>query len=347
MSTSALRNQSMECWKLVASFFVVSTHVRFPGAFGTLICSLAGFSMPLFFAISGYFNFQAPSAKVGRRLVHILKLNLWAFLVHVLWGCFVTEYYHGSSISYLRSLTPNPGWPAMMLTVNEHPFFEQANEHLWYLIAIAVCYAIFWFYTRFFENHSISYRPLYTVGVFLLLCNLLIGEFSSACGIDNHYLLIRNGLTLGFPMFTLGLFLREYQQRILENFRLTPLRLSLLVAAFSLLALMEGQAVGDGFLIGNILTVMAIVLLAGSNPVIDRGCPIRKRLFAAFGPLSTIVYILHSIVLEGYELFLQEPLGLLFPTLEYALRPVTIIVITLLCGFVYLGLKSHVSHIRK
>ena len=79
------RNQSMECCKLVASFFVVFIHARFPGDLGGLMDCLGHFAVPLFFMISGYFNYRASGEDVTRRTIHIVKLLLLGTGAFLFW----------------------------------------------------------------------------------------------------------------------------------------------------------------------------------------------------------------------------------------------------------------------
>lgn len=50
------RNQAMECFKMIAAVLVVILHVPFPGKWGGIVTCLANFAVPVFFAITGYFN---------------------------------------------------------------------------------------------------------------------------------------------------------------------------------------------------------------------------------------------------------------------------------------------------
>ena len=62
------RNLSIECAKLIASFFVIFIHIPFPGTVGHGINCAARCAVPLFFAVSGYFSYRTPCGKLAKRL---------------------------------------------------------------------------------------------------------------------------------------------------------------------------------------------------------------------------------------------------------------------------------------
>ena len=56
-ANARVRNQAMECFKMVAAIFVVFLHVPFPGKTEGWMLILANSAVPLFFAITGYFKY--------------------------------------------------------------------------------------------------------------------------------------------------------------------------------------------------------------------------------------------------------------------------------------------------
>ena len=80
------RNQSMDCFKFVASLAVVLIHISFPGSVGALFTAIGSIAVPIFFAITGYFNYSASRASVARRLKSIVKLYLLPLRQLPLWG---------------------------------------------------------------------------------------------------------------------------------------------------------------------------------------------------------------------------------------------------------------------
>lgn len=123
------RNQSMECCKMIAAILVVFLHVEFPGTIDGFVKCFSCFAVPMFFAISGYFNYGANQKQLSRRLKHLLQLYLIAILANLVWGCFATEYNGGSTIAFLRTYLPDLGEWAKWLFFQLDPRMGQ----LWYL----------------------------------------------------------------------------------------------------------------------------------------------------------------------------------------------------------------------
>lgn len=133
------RNQTMELCKFIASFFVVFIHAPFPGKLGGLVDCLARFAVPMFFMISGYFNYQATSRQVLRRLKHILTLFLIGALFRQFCICLSIELNGGSTIAHLLTVIPESDEIMRLLILQIPPY----TGHLWYLCAMMVCYLIF------------------------------------------------------------------------------------------------------------------------------------------------------------------------------------------------------------
>lgn len=103
------RNQSMECAKMVASFLVVLIHVGFPSALGRDVFAISLFAVPMFLAISGYFSYGAGPKVLGRRIVHILILNVITDVIHLAWNVVATELAGGEQRGLSHPGHPGPG----------------------------------------------------------------------------------------------------------------------------------------------------------------------------------------------------------------------------------------------
>lgn len=154
------RNQTMELCKFIASFFVVFIHAPFPGKLGGLVDCLARFAVPMFFMISGYFNYQATSRQVLRRLKHILALFLIGALFRQFCICLSIELNGGSTIAHLLTVIPESDEIMRLLILQIPPY----TGHLWYLCAMMVCYLIFWLFVRFQEECRANYTVFYVLG---------------------------------------------------------------------------------------------------------------------------------------------------------------------------------------
>lgn len=344
VKTKPQRNQSMELCKLIASFFVVFIHVPFPGQAGKLVDCLARFGVPVFFMISGYFNYQASGTAVIRRLKHIVDLILMGTVVHILWACVSTELSGGSTIAYLRAAIPDPIEVVQWIVLHIHPY----AGHLWYLNGIAACYLCFWVYTKFWEEGSVNYRGFYQLCMTLFVISFLFDMVQPALGTGTEVLSVRNGWLVGLPMFGAGLFIREYQDRIFARFGLTDKALVWLVVLGAAFSILQWYAADIGVVpFGTLFEVIGLMLLLVSHPtLVKRGTRAESRLLRC-GPLSTWIYILHLMLSMAYQQLLQEPLTTLLGSSEAWLRPVIVLAISLAAAFLWDILLRGMRKLRK
>lgn len=163
-ANARVRNQAMECFKMVAAIFVVFLHVPFPGKAEGWMLILANSAVPLFFAITGYFNYGASQRTLTRRIKHLLRLYLVAMLASVAFGIITTELTGGSSVAFLITYFPKREEIMNWLLLHQDP----RNAQLWYLTSVCLCYLVLYLYVRFFGDEPVSYRPLYCAAFSLL-----------------------------------------------------------------------------------------------------------------------------------------------------------------------------------
>lgn len=318
------RNQSVELCRLAAAALVVFIHAPLPDPLGGWVSCLARIAVPFFFAISGYFILGRDSTWISRRLVNLLKLNMYTSIPYFLW-----KYWAGwrgvGLLPFLREDVFPRGWFMGWFLRHENP----AAGHLWYLAAMVPCYLGLWLYEKFREGES--RKPLYLTGFFLLILHFLLSALLPAGGIPIPYPIYRNGWLMGAPLFLLGMFLREYGQRIIGKFRLTTRKLLLLMAAGIGLSVLQWRS--DGLVemfLGTIPELVALVLLLGAHPVLPS---FLGRLAPRLGRVSTVVYVMHLLILELYESYIQGAAEVRFPRWESWLQPFLVLAASLAVGF--------------
>lgn len=326
------RNLTMECCKMVAAIFVVFIHAPFPGGAGTLAMALGRFAVPMFFAITGYFNYGAVSRQVSRRLWHIVKLFAAALIIYVIWNCWMEGLQNYQEIR--DYVIPDLSHLFSFLILHVHPF--PRSEHLWYLIALIAVYCVFWVYTRFYGDGNVNYHGLYIGGFILFVVYALFTVVLPLDSVDIPYRSYRNGWFSGIPMFALGVFLHEYQERILRRFRLSPIKLiGLIFFGFLLTAAQWKCKLATDMPIGILVSTPAIVLFCIKYPQLPFHSPWSDRAASKLGAISTIVYILHVMVyftiLERFPLFAEAHPWLL-PWLVLLISLVLAIVWETLCA---------------
>lgn len=335
-------NQTTEVFRLIASLMVIFIHIPFPDTFGSAMNCLARFAVPGFFAVSGFFCYGASGEKLAKRIRNLLKLSVIAIILEALYDCVVTELAGGSTIGYLRSLIPNAESIAYCIILNAIPM----RDTFWYLAAALEAMVALWLYVRFQESEGeVNYRSFYTIGFLLIVGNFTMGIMGNGAGNPGSILQYRNGLFFGIPMFAMGLFLGQYWQRIVDNFALTNLKLVVMVILCMRLSLAEwfGFGICD-LMVGSVAAVLFMLLLMAKNPVISDRPGIRK-LVGTFGTLSTAIYVLHPIVIDMYNDFLKQ--YIVEVPEEPWLRPLIVMVITLPCAMIWVGVSSLWKRIRK
>ena len=341
VKTKTTRNQAMECFKMLAAVLVVFIHVTFPGRAGSLVVSLARIGVPVFFAISGYFSFQVHSDRLGKRILHIGGLFVTAVAAAVILGS-ITAVANGQGLmDFLWGYVPGTENLATMMLLQESSFPH--TGYTWYLLSVLVCYGVLFLYAGFFGEAPIRYQPLYIVSVFLLVIHTLMGEMTKAANITVPYQLYRNGLFFGLPMFTLGIFIREYQERILTNFRLTDKKLMAVILIGVTMTLLQWKGVGVGELPpGAVVQAVGWMLLLASHPDLKRKSKAANAVIGSLGMVSTVVYLIHYPLIDIYETFLLPYLPL-DGMLEAWLKPVFIAVMSIAVGILWVGIRKAVK----
>lgn len=338
------RNTSMECCKLVAAFFVIFNHAPLPGNLGKIIDCLGHFAVPMFFAISGYFNYQATGKQIRRRTWHIVKLLVIGTVAHLCYGCLATELNGGSTIAYLRAAIPDPIEVLNFIVLHKHPY----AGHLWYLVALIACYLVFYAYTRFCETGRVNYRPFYILCLGLFCVTFALDTITSATSLEEVSFFARNGWFAGLPMFGFGLFLHQYQERIFRAFQLPGRKLFLLILAGAALSILQSQTTGIGMLpLGTLISVAALMLFLISHPKVPVISPAMERLVLSFGPISTWIYLLHLVFVLFYGSFCQPYFAALWGEMEPYLGPVLIAAVSLVTAVVCEVLSQAFRGMRK
>ena len=321
---------------MIAACFVVFIHVPFPDYLGQAVDCIARFAVPFFFAVSGYYSYGIGPGKIKKRVVRLLKLHLVTAILCLVTGSTILYFSGGTGVSVLAylgdaalpSLYQLTQW--MVLQINPY------GGQLWYLSSLLLCYLLLWGYAAFWEGERQDNRPMYYASICLLAGCLTISNLLRVDDVVLPYRTYTNGWLTGIPMFALGIFLHEQEERLVAKFALTSRRLCLIMAGGFLLSLIQGFGGFETNLpMGIFLVVPALLLFLVRNP----GLPVRSRpvqkFISRFGVVSTVVYILHYPIMELYNAFLQGRVYGLVTTKEDTLRPVIVLAMTLLVSFLW------------
>lgn len=331
------RMQSVECFRLIGAIFVVVAHCITTDHFGVIMDSFAWVVVPFFFVVSGYFSYQASERSIRKRFWSVAKLTVGAHLLYLLWGG-----YH----SGIRELGKLLEWCIdkcssktlmVMLLINKSPI----RSHLWYMNAIVLCYAAIWLYVRWAEEETCNYKPLYITSVCLFGFHVVLGSFATASEFSVPYHMYRNALLYGLPMFSLGIFLREYHEKIISTYKLTKVKLIGLYVMGACLIMLQNRGTGKVEMpIGALLEVVALMLLCIMVPMVSKNSAFISGIISTFGTLSTYIYVTHFVWLDIYNTYLKGYVLRLGERKEALLYPVAVVGISLITGILYIGIVT-------
>lgn len=329
---------------MIAALFVVMLHYPFPGREGTIVNCLARFAVPMFFAVSGYFNYGVDGNRIAKRAKHILRLNIVGTVMYVLWYIYVLMKIGNINIPEVLKLKLSPVNIVKWLFINVNPF----AGHMWYLSALLTAYILLWAYAKFFEGRKISYTPLYIVGICLMSLHFVLSTGSILAGMTVPYLVYRNGLLLGLPMMIFGIFVNEHGDRIVENFRLTSVKSFALMIAGAFLSLLQWKAFGKAEMpVGAFVTVVFLMLFMAHNPQVPVLGKWLGGVMRHMGNVSLAVYITHILFGNMIVLFSAENEKILAIKENGYLNPIAIMLLSVLAGIIYALLSSCFNKVKK
>lgn len=279
---SMKKNTTLELFKLIASYMVVFIHVMFSGNPGIAIDAVARFAVPMFFLTSGYFSYGITPEKIIKRAKHILKLiiisSVCCFLFEILslvikgdtngLASFLSQYYN--ILLILRLLVFNK---------------PVSSGHLWYLWAILYVYIIYYFTTK----RGVRDKTIFRVSFVLLPLHLLLGEGLSVFNFSMPNMIIRNFAFMGFPLFSLGLFVRKHENIIckISNYTLIP---ALVIGITEPIAARFWFGKSELY-VGSLFILFAIVVVFVKYPDLKHSYIVDKMVGC-----STYIYIFHKMI---------------------------------------------------
>lgn len=327
------RNQTIDIMKIIISFFVVFHHVPFPTIKGEIIQCIARCTVPFFFAVSGFFSLGINAQKAATRMKRSLLLFAGAYLYYYIVRVYMVVWQGGDLGWIMKEYAPGTRIITEWFILNSNPF----SQHIWFVEALAFCYMVMWFYTKFYGQQKPQYKTLYIVSICLFGVGLSNSVFATAVGAEVYNPLYRNAWFYGIPMFSIGLFLREYYDTIFTNFGLTGKRLLGITLFGFALALVEWRGIGYcDIQIGNIVAGVGLMLLSTVYPTVAAEESLLIRTVRKLDGLSTWIYVTHMGANDMYTRFLQTAMDAKFGYYAGYLRPLVVVVIAIVTYFPFM-----------
>ena len=288
------RNGALSMIKLVAAAMIVLAHVPFPGTLGKVWDVLVRYTVPFFCGVSGYYSYRVEVPKLKKQLKKIVNLTILASAIFFAWEViFRAAITHKGLQKYLAELL-DVKVLARFIYIGENPF----GGHLWYLSAMIVVYIILILYCRFWDTpDKINYMPLYCVAACGYIIQIALSIKFKRVGLKTNFKLYRYCLNFALPGFCIGLFLREYRSRIVQNYAFTHGKAVGMIALGIALSMVQWFGIGSmSFPIGMIPVVVAMMLWATEERDPKPQSALMKAFFICVETCSTVVYVIHPLI---------------------------------------------------
>ena len=265
------------CWMIISIHFVWETYPYYP------IYRLA---VPLFFAISGYFNYRkAPEKRVPGAVLFLkrsLRYMVIGFGFYILFD-FVMCYVDGNGVGYYFTTLFYENFLFDFLFLNRPITYSGAQ--LWFLIALFVLSGVHLALVHFRKEHW--YRWIVPVG---LVIQLFFGAYMRLFqDTDMPIRYTRNAWFNGLPFFGLGYLLAQYD---LHKKKWCQWVYLILGVGFFLLQIPEGRLVEAEVYASTVPAVAFLLLFFVGLP-----SPKADLYYRWFGKaMPFYVYILHMAV---------------------------------------------------
>lgn len=277
------KNRFLYILEAIACICVIIIHRKFTGIIGDILVVISRFAVPLFFLISGYYNYNTDKEKLKKRAVNLLKIFIIISFVYLLYK----EYY--MLLTNTKQIKITYQEIIALVAFNLTNFI---SGHLWFILALIYTYI---------ANIFISPK---CKRVFLILPIISIILFYGIQiirpSIGGHVLtsITRNWLTIGVPFYGIGCIIKQKEEKIKisNKYLIILIILGMLLSICEFLLVKNALKVvylGDLY-IGTIIMVISLFILAVKNPNLVTCKPIENIGMK----YSLIIYLIHPLYIE-------------------------------------------------
>ena len=257
MKEAASRNITFDVFKGIACIAVVFMHIEFPGTTGIVVQCVTRWSVPFFFAVSGYFFRRETVDECVRKGKHIAGLTLFGVVFFVIVNT-LQHYLLGDLRQFiLKELTLRN----LIALIAINKVFYGAGV-LWFLFSLLYVYAAYAVMIRF---RLTGFNRVLCIGLWIM--HFLLAYGPRILHMDVYTTLFRNWLFEGLPCFLLG---KEVYQYVLKNDALNIKRgVVPLIVGGLVLSLVERWLLGRDYSvhIGSVAVLIGLLFLASTSCV--------------------------------------------------------------------------------
>jgi len=278
------QNHFLYIIEAIACLSIIFIHAQIPSSIGTELKILSRFAVPLFFLISGYYNYFSSKEKLVNRVKKMIKTFIFFSSIYLLIDFIFMQ----------AGLLPIDFEPIDLLYLI---FFNYTNficYHLWFLLALIYTYV----FNIIFYKKKFSLKILIITLISIILFYVLEYLFKDTIERDTILVLTRNWITIGIPFYYVGRLLKPNAKYLkISNFVLIiTLVLGIIFTNAEYLFLtkiLDFKEVGDLFL-GTILIDLSLFILTLKNPSL-----IKNKFLEKIGKDYTLyIYLIHPLIIR-------------------------------------------------
>lgn len=329
------QNRCLNFFKGIACLQIVTAHILFPGYLGELLFTLAHWTVPFFFMISGYYSYQKEESKFFKKIwpkvLNILKITIVAISIYF-FGLLLNKLLEGGLFQWFKEIFSLKNLFDAVIMNN----FELSIKagHLWFLPSLIYCYLLLYI--------AVKYRKvnvLYFLIPILLIARMLVPYLP---GFTYHYQ--QNALLGGLPYFMIGYYFSEQKDKTSKYLEKTTNKQILTIILIGLLirsAKLFIQPTIDIFEIGSVLSSVSIFLFALKNS--ERY--IYQPLEIIGIKYSLFIYVMHTfcdmVVKKIFE-FLSLADSTWYPYINPIIIPVVTVIAAIVWGKIFGSIKTRI-----
>ena len=203
-----IRNNSIDCWKLIAAIGVIFVHVPFDGALGNILTSIGICGVAFFYIISGYACYgdkEEVCPKIRKRLLRNGIITLITVAIYMLF-CILQKKQNHEYNWWIRQFRQPQTWLRMLFLGD---FEMMYGSHLWFMIALLWSYVIFYFIARF----NLKKTACIACPVFLII-RFIVDSYVNSFNADWH--LSGNLIVGALPVMLLGYLISNKKERLMQ-----------------------------------------------------------------------------------------------------------------------------------
>ena len=316
-------NVKLNLLKGFACMGVVFIHITFPGLFGQIVMHASGYAVPIFFMIAGYYAYGKDLDVIKRRLLKIVKILVYAYILFFLYNLVFSIKNH----EVLQWLSDSYNWKTPIMYI----CFCTINFAipLWYLIAMIETYIVWLFVVKRKKEHLIiKITPI------LFLLQIILTSYCETMKLELFW--ETNFLIRAMPWFMLGYCLNTEMANNIRSIKTSTLIMMVIVGcaiaviptAFDLPIMFN--------VIGYIPYAFGLFSLALKNP----SQSVCKPVEFIGDKLSLNIYIFHVLIAGIIGFAFHRILNVNTEADPYLwIRPIIVLVTTIFASWVVYKIK--------